>query len=194
MDSQGKITRLLEELRTGKQGAESQLIEAVYPELRRIAMRHMRNERTGHSLQTTARVNEAYMRLLGGGERDFQNRAHFFAVAASQMRAILVDHARHRRAKKRDGGRVRVELTDVLTISEDKLDQVLEIDEALERLRVWDPRQCKIVEMRFFAGLTEEEIAEILGVTPRTVKRDWKVAKAWLHGELSSRKDETSAP
>ena len=190
MDTQGKVTHLLAELRTGKKEAESRLIEVVYPELRKIAMRYMRSERPGHSLQATALVNEAYVRLLGQHDRDFQNRSHFFAVAATQMRLILVDHARQKRAQKRQGERVRVDLTDVLMVSEDKLEQVLEIDEALERLRGWDPRQCKIVEMRFFAGLTEEEIAEILGVTPRTVKRDWKVAKAWLHGELSSKSRE----
>jgi len=185
METKGKVTYLLAELRTGKKEAESRLIEVVYPELRRIATRYMRGERPGHSLQATALVNEAYLRLLGEGDRNFQNRSHFFAVAATQMRLILVDHARRKRTQKRQGERVRVELTDILAISEDKLDEVLEIDTALERLRDWDPRQCKIVELRFFAGLTEEEVAEVLGLSPRTVKRDWKVAKAWLHGELS---------
>jgi RNA polymerase sigma-70 factor, ECF subfamily len=185
MDTQGQVTHLLAELRTGKREAESRLIEVVYPELRRIAMRYMRGERPGHSLQATALVNEAYLRLLAEGDRTFQNRSHFFAVAATQMRMILVDHARRKRTQKRQGERVRVELTDILAISEDKLDDVLEIDAALHRLREWDPRQCKIVELRFFAGLTEEEVAEVLDLSPRTVKRDWKVAKAWLHGELS---------
>ena len=185
METQGKVTHLLAELRSGKREAESRLIEVVYPELRRIAMRYMRGERAGHSLQATALVNEAYLRLLGEGDRNFQNRSHFFAVAATQMRLILVDHARRKRTQKRQGQRVRVELTDILAISEDKLDDVLEIDAALNRLREWDPRQCKIVELRFFAGLTEDEVAEVLDLSPRTVKRDWKVAKAWLHGELS---------
>jgi RNA polymerase sigma-70 factor (ECF subfamily) len=185
METEGKVTHLLAELRTGKKEAESRLIEVVYPELRRIAMRYMRGERAGHSLQATALVNEAYLRLLGEGDRNFQNRSHFFAVAATQMRLILVDHARRKRTQKRQGERVRVELTDIVAISEDKLDDVLEIDAALERLREWDPRQCKIVELRFFAGLTEEEVAEVLALSPRTVKRDWKVAKAWLHGELT---------
>lgn len=185
METKGKVTHLLAELRSGKREAESRLIEVVYPELRRIAMRYMRGERAGHSLQATALVNEAYLRLLGEGDRNFQNRSHFFAVAATQMRLILVDHARRKRTQKRQGARVRVELTDILAISEDKLDDVLEIDAALNRLREWDPRQCKIVELRFFAGLTEDEVAEVLDLSPRTVKRDWKVAKAWLHGELS---------
>src|SRR6202012_4313587 len=134
-----------------------------------------------------ALVHEAYVRMLGRSDRDFQNRSHFFAVAATLMRSILVDHARQKLPQKRQGRRVRVEFTDVLTVSEDRLDEVLAIDAALDRLRSWDPRQCKIVEMRFFAGLTEEEIAAILGITPRTVKRDWKVAKAWLHGELTAK-------
>jgi RNA polymerase sigma factor (TIGR02999 family) len=185
METEGKVTHLLEQLRSGRKEAESRLIEVVYPELRRIAMRYMRGERPGHSLQATALVNEVYLRLLGEGDRSFQNRAHFFAVAATQMRLILVDHARRKRTQKRQGERVRVELTDIVAISEDKLDDVLEIDAALERLREWDPRQCRIVELRFFAGLTEEEVAEVLELSPRTVKRDWKVAKAWLHGELS---------
>jgi RNA polymerase sigma factor (TIGR02999 family) len=185
MENEGKVTHLLEQLRSGKKEAESRLIEVVYPELRRIAMRYMRGERPGHSLQATALVNEAYLRLLGEGDRNFQNRSHFFAVAATQMRLILVDHARRKKTQKRQGERVRVELTDIVAISEDRLDDVLEIDAALERLREWDPRQCKIVELRFFAGLTEEEVAEVLELSPRTVKRDWKVAKAWLHGELS---------
>jgi RNA polymerase sigma-70 factor (ECF subfamily) len=188
MENEGKVTHLLEQLRSGKKEAESRLIEVVYPELRRIAMRYMRGERPGHSLQATALVNEAYLRLLGEGDRNFQNRSHFFAVAATQMRLILVDHARRKKTQKRQGERVRVELTDIVAISEDRLDDVLEIDAALERLREWDPRQCKIVELRFFAGLTEEEVAEVLELSPRTVKRDWKVAKAWLHGELSRAK------
>ena len=185
METEGKVTHLLEQLRSGKKEAESRLIEVVYPELRRIAMRYMRGERPGHSLQATALVNEVYLRLLGEGDRNFQNRSHFFAVAATQMRLILVDHARRKKTQKRQGERVRVELTEIVAISEDKLDDVLEIDAALDRLREWDPRQCKIVELRFFAGLTEEEVAEVMELSPRTVKRDWKVAKAWLHGELS---------
>jgi RNA polymerase sigma-70 factor (ECF subfamily) len=191
MENEGKVTHLLKQLRSGKKEAESRLIEVVYPELRRIAMRYMRGERPGHSLQATALVNEAYLRLLGEGDRNFQNRSHFFAVAATQMRLILVDHARRKKTQKRQGERVRVELTDIVAISEDRLDDVLEIDAALERLREWDPRQCKIVELRFFAGLTEEEVAEVLELSPRTVKRDWKVAKAWLYGELSARSQST---
>jgi RNA polymerase sigma factor (TIGR02999 family) len=186
MEISGKVTHLLAEIRTGKREAESRLIETVYPELRRIALRYMRSEHTGHSLQATALVNEAYIRMVGQKDRDFKNRSHFFAVAATMMRLILVDHARQKRAQKREGKRIRVEMTDVFAVSEGKLDQVLEIDAALGRLAEWDPRQCRIVELRFFAGLTEDEVAEVLGVAPRTIKRDWKVAKAWLRGELST--------
>lgn len=183
----GSITHLLEQLRAGDQQAESRLMRAVYPKLRRIARRHLRAEHPGHTLQATALVNEAYLRLVGQMDKDWKNRSHFFAVAASLIRRILVDHARYRKAQKRDGGMRRIELTDGLAISEDRLDEVLMIHEALERLAAWDPRQCRVVELRFFAGLSDEEVAEAIGVTPRTVKRDWKIARAWLHGELAAK-------
>lgn len=186
------ITGLLGELRAGKKEAESRLVAAVYPELRRIAGRYLRGERPGHTLQATALVNEAYLQLVGQMDKDWQNRSHFFAVAAQLMRRILVDYARQRKAVKREGGRHRVELTDALAISEDRLDEVLLIDAALTRLAEWDPRQCRVVELRFFSGLTEDEVADVLGIAPRTVKRDWNVAKAWLHGELNGAGDEGS--
>lgn len=185
MDDTGEITRLLAELREGKQEAESRLVEAVYPELRRIAARYLRAERPGHTLQATALVNEAYLQLVGQTGKGFQNRAHFFAVAAQLMRRILVDYARQRKALMREGARQRVELSDVFAIGDEKLEEVLAIDEALTRLAGWDPRQCRVVELRFFGGLTEEEVAEVLGIGVRTVKRDWNVARAWLHGELN---------
>jgi RNA polymerase sigma-70 factor (ECF subfamily) len=184
METPNQVTHLLAEIRTGTKDAESRLMDVVYPELRRIALRCMRSERRGHSLQPTALVNEVYLRLVLQRDRDYKNRSHFFAVAATLMRLILVDHARRKRAQKRAGERIRVELTDFVAVSEEHLDILLEIDAALHRLAQWDPRQCKIVELRFFAGLTEDEVAEVLGVAPRTVKRDWKVAKAWLRGEL----------
>jgi RNA polymerase sigma-70 factor, ECF subfamily len=183
------ITRMLGDLRAGRKEVESRLMEAVYPELRRIAGRYMKAERAGHTLQATALVNEAWLQLVGHAEADWHNRSHFFAVAAQLMRRILVDHARHRKAQKRDGGRQRVELTETLAICEDRLDEILLIDAALTRLAEWDPRQAKVVELRFFSGLTEEETAEILGVSPRTVKREWRMARAWLHGELNSGPD-----
>jgi RNA polymerase sigma-70 factor, ECF subfamily len=176
---------MLGELRAGRKDVESRLIEAVYPEMRRIAGRYMKAERPGHTLQATALVNEAWLEIIGHADADWQNRSHFFAVAAQLMRRILVDHARQRKAQKRGGGRQPVELTETLAISEDRLDEILLIDAALTRLAEWDPRQAKVVELRFFSGLTEEETAEILAVSPRTVKRDWRMARAWLHGELN---------
>jgi RNA polymerase sigma factor (TIGR02999 family) len=176
---------MLGELRAGKREVESRLMEAVYPELRRIAARYMRSERPGHTLQATALVNEAWLQLAGGTGVAWQNRTHFFAVAAQLMRRILVDYARQKKAAKREGGRQRIELSDTLVFSDDRLDEILFVDAALTRLAEWDPRQSKVVELRFFSGLTEEETAEILGVSPRTVKRDWRMARAWLHGELS---------
>jgi len=185
MDNTGEITRLLAELKEGNREAESRLLEAVYPELRRIAARYLRAERPGHTLQATALVNEAYLQIVGQQDKGFQNRSHFFAVAAQLMRRILVDYARQRNAQKRDGGRQRVELTEVFGIADERLDEVIQIDAALTRLAEWDPRQCRVVELRFFGGLTEEEAAEVLGISARTVKRDWNMARAWLHGELN---------
>jgi RNA polymerase sigma factor (TIGR02999 family) len=187
MDRPEAITRMLGELRAGSKEAESRLIEAVYPELRRIAGHYLRAERPGHTLQATALVNEAWLQLVGQKDTDWQDRSHFFAVAAQLMRRILVDYARQKKAQKREGARQRVELTDGLAVSEERLDEIILIDEALNRLAEWDPRQCRVVELRFFSGLTENEVAEILGVAPRTVKRDWQVAKAWLHAEVNGK-------
>ncbi len=180
----GEITRLLGELREGKRDAEARLMEAVLPELKRRAASYLRGERHGHTLQTTALVNEAYLELTGRSQVDWKDGPHFFAVAAEAMRRILVDYARARNAAKRGGGRHKVELSEVMVISEDRLEEALAVDEALTRLAEWDPRQSRVVEMRFFGGLSEEDVAEVLGVSSKTVKRDWKVAKAWLHGEL----------
>jgi RNA polymerase sigma-70 factor, ECF subfamily len=185
MEDGTDITRLLGELRAGNKSVESELLEIVYPELRRIASRHLRRENSGHTLQPTALVNEAYLHLAGQYEKDWQNRQHFFAVAAQLMRRILVDHARRRNADKRDGHRHRVELTDWLVISDDKLEEILALDAALDRLAQFDPRGSKVVELRFFGGMTEVEVAEVLQIGARTVRRDWTIAKAWLHGELN---------
>ena len=183
-DAAGEVTRLLAELRGGNRGAESRLIEVVYPRLHRIAARSLERERSGHTMQATELVNEAYMELLGDAGIEWKNRLHFYAAAAQSMRRILVDYGRMRKAAKRGGDRQQVELTDALAISEERLDEVVAIDEALTRLEQFDPRQCRVVEMRFFGGLTEDETAEVLGVSPRTVRRDWILARAWLHGEL----------
>jgi RNA polymerase sigma factor (TIGR02999 family) len=181
----GDVTTLLRELRSGNKSAETRLLELVYPELRRIARNYLRRERAGHSLQPTILVNEAYMALASQQDKDWHNRSHFYAVAAQLMRRFLVDYARHRDAAKRDGRRQQVELTDELVISDAGLDDILDLDEALERLAEFDPRSCQVVVMRYFGGMTEDEIAGVLQVAVRTVKRDWNVAKAWLHGELS---------
>jgi RNA polymerase sigma-70 factor (ECF subfamily) len=189
MDPGGDVTQLLQEIQAGSKSAEDRLLEVVYPKLRQIAKRYLRNERPGHTLQPTALVHEAYLQLAGRSDGNWQSRSHFFAVAAQLMRRILVDYARNKKAKKRDGARQRVELVDELVISDDHLEQILLVDEALIRLAEFDERRCKVVELRFFGGLTEEEAAEVLGVAPRTVKRDWAVAKAWLYGQLSKTAD-----
>jgi RNA polymerase sigma factor (TIGR02999 family) len=186
------ITQLLIELRKGQASAESELAGLVYTELHRMAARYMQQERPGHSLQPTILVHDAYLRLVGDEDRSWENRSHFFAVAARLMRRILIDHARSRNAAKRGGPQANLPLDDALVISEDRMDEVLMVDEALTRLAERDPDLTKIVELRFFAGLTDEEIAEALGISPRTVKRRWQVAKAWLHAELCSDNDKDS--
>ena len=188
-EERGEITVLLAGLRNGDNGAESRLASAVYGELRRIAARYMRRERADHTLQATALVNDAYMKLMAQ-DKDWQNRAHFFAVASSLMRRILVDHARSRQADKRGGGAVRLGVENPeanwgLVFTPDRGEQLLALDEALSRLSMLDGRQVRIVEMRFFGGMTDREIAEALGVSVRTVVRDWVLARAWLHCELS---------
>jgi RNA polymerase sigma factor (TIGR02999 family) len=146
----------------------------------------MQRERSDHTLQATALVHEAYMRLAGGQQTPWQNRAHFFAIAAHAMRQVLMDHARRRHADKRGGsGARKVEIDAELFISEDKLEDVIAMDEALERLAKIDPRQSQLVELRFFAGLDVEQAAEVMGVSPTTIKREWRSARAWLHSELT---------
>lgn len=184
MESQaGEVTRLLAELENRKEDAVPRLFELLYHELRRIAQRHFANERADHSLQATALVHEAYTRLVGTSCH-WQNRAHFFGVASGVMRRILVDHARGRRAAKRPDSRQKVSLEEVMLITDNQLANVIDVDLALSRLASMDPRQARIVELRYFGGLTAEEVAEVLDVSINTVKRDWSVAKAWLYGEL----------
>lgn len=179
-----EITGLLTAMRQGDSRARDRLIPIVYQELRKIASRYLRRERGSHTLQTTALVHEAYLRMVGGSHAAWQDRTHFFAVAATVMRRILVDHARSRGAGKRGGRQVRVEWKDALAFVEGRLDEVLAVDEALSRLSRWDARQGQVVELRFFGGLTEAEIADLLGLSLRTVKRDWSLARAWLRAEL----------
>ena len=179
-----EVTLLLKQLRTGDREAASKLMAAVYPELRQVAARAMRQERPGHTLQPTALVHEAFLRLAAESGIEWQDRAHFLGIAARLMREILVDHARKRGASKRAAG-VRVTLVDGLLVSEDRLQEIVAWDEILLRLEKLDARQGKIVELRFFAGLSVEEIAEVLEISTPTVKREWASAKAWLHRELS---------
>ena len=182
----GEVTRLLERLQTGDRGAESQLISAVYGELRQIAARYMRHEREGHTLQTTALVNEAYIKLVGQKDTDWKNRAHFFGIAAQVMRRILVDHARTRLAGKRGGGMECLPLDETLVFSDERCAQVVAVDELLRKLEEWDERVSRVIELRFFAGLSVEETATALKVSSRTVKRDWQFGRAWLLAELQS--------
>lgn len=178
------LTELLQLTASGNKDAEEQLVSLVYEELRRIAERVMRREARNHTLQTTALVHEAYMRLTGAGGTTFNDRAHFFAVAATVMRRVLIDYARSKHAEKRDGG-VPVPLDEAgLSVDLGDPEQFLALDEAVARLSRLDARQGRIVEMRFFAGMTVEETAEALQVSSRTVKREWQLARAWLFGEL----------
>src|SRR5262245_54755777 len=184
-----RITKLLAAWADGDHAALEQLMPLVYEELHRLARRYMRRERPGHSLQTTALVNEAYLRLVDWKNVQWQNRAHFFGVAAGLMRRILVDFARSRNYAKRGGGaRVTVSLDEAATVSRDRAREILALDEALRSLAVIDPRKSQVVELRFFGGLSLDETAEVLSVSSRTVLREWDLAKAWLNRELRPEK------
>ena len=180
-----EVTGLLKAWNGGDQAALERLADQVYNELRRIARRYMRNERAGNTLQTTALVNEVYLRLVDVKNVDWQQRAQFFAIAAQMMRRILVDAARARGSHKRGGGAVRVSVDEALVASPERDSSLVALDEALERFAKLAPRQAKVVELRYFGGLNEEEIAEALKTSPRTVRRDWDFAKSWLTRELS---------
>jgi RNA polymerase sigma factor (TIGR02999 family) len=182
--SQADVTILLSESTRGNQDAIERLVPLVYDELKRLANCYMRRERPDHTLQATALVNEAYLKLVCQQSVNWQSRSHFFGIAAQLMRRILIDHARRHLRKKRGGGQVVVPLDEGLFFSTGQSALLLRLDEALERLAKLDSRQGKIVELRFFGGMSVEETAEFLGISPKTVKRDWSVAKAWLHGEL----------
>jgi RNA polymerase sigma-70 factor (ECF subfamily) len=180
-----EITQLLGDWSGGNEGALEKLIPLVQPELHRLAHYYMSRERAGHTLQTTALLNEAYLQLTDKTQPPWQNRTHFMAVAAQLMRRIMVDHARARHALKRGAGAIRVTLDEAALVTETRAGELLALDEALENLAVFDPRMSKIVEMRYFGGLTNEEIAEVLKIHPNTVTRDWSAAKAWLYAALS---------
>ncbi|MCZ2154267.1 MAG: sigma-70 family RNA polymerase sigma factor [Bryobacterales bacterium] len=184
--STADVTTLLERWSSGDANALEQLTPIVYDELRRIARRHLARERKDHTLQSTALVHEAYMRLIGGSVAEYHNRQHFFAVAAQVIRRVLVDHARAVNAAKRGGGAQKILLENQPEASSgpENIAEVLALHEALERLAGFDPQQEKIVELRYFAGLSIEETAAVLGVSAATVKRDWVMARAWLAREL----------
>ena len=179
------VTELLIDWGKGDKEALDQLVPLVYDELRRQAKRYLRHERAGHTLQTTALIHEAYLRLIDQKNVHWQNRAHFFGIAAQLMRRILVDHARTRGRAKRGGSDVRVSLGEATVIAKAQDLDVVALDEALNRLAEIDEQQSKIVELKFFSGLTVEETAEVLNISQATVKRDWSMAKAWLHREIS---------
>lgn len=178
------VSLLLSELSRGNQEAGEKLVPLVYEELKRLAKSYMRRERPDHTLQATALVNEAYLKLVKQNAVNWQGRSHFFGIAAQLMRRILIDHARGHLREKRGGAKEVLPLNEALVFSPERSEELVKLDEALERLSKIDARQSRIVELRFFGGLSVEEAAEFLGISPKTVKRDWSVAKAWLHGEL----------
>jgi RNA polymerase sigma-70 factor, ECF subfamily len=187
-DSPGDITQFLASLKQGSDRALPELIPQLYNDLRRLAAHCLRDERPGHTLQATALVHEAYLKLADQHRAQWQNRAQFMALAAQLMRRILVDYARQRIAQKRGGGAAAVELEDNLAAaSSAQSEEVLAVDEALARLSALDAQQARVVELRYFGGLTVEETADALDISPRTVKRDWAMAKAWLSLELASK-------
>ena len=176
------VTGLLRQWSNGNQQALGELLPIIYDELRRVAHQYLHRERNEQMLETTALVHEAYLKLIDQRSVNWQNRAHFFAIAAQAMRRILIDNARKRSAVKREGEKV--PLDDVAIISTDRAQHLLALDEALIRLETIDPQQSKIVELRYFGGLTIEETAEAMGISPATVKREWAMARAWLYQEL----------
>jgi RNA polymerase sigma factor (TIGR02999 family) len=180
----GEVTRLLEEIRSGNREAESQLIPLVYNELRRLAHHYMKSERSNQTLQATAVVHEVFLKLVKQRNVSWQSKAHFLAVATSLMRRILCDYARSHGRMKRGGEHDQVSLDEALVFSKEISDEVIDLDRALTLLEELDQRQSKIVEMLFFGGHTVEETSAALGISPKTVKRDWSVARAWLHREL----------
>ncbi len=184
MSGNEPVTELLQRWRNGDQQASNELAELVYADLRRVAGNLMHAEREGHTLEPTALVNEMYLRLFRSEPVDWQNRAHFFGVAARQLRRILVNHARDRSAGKRGGDRVRLTVTSLDSLAGPSEQDLLDVDRVLEQLEQFDPRAARVVEMRFFAGLTEPEMAEALGVSLATLKRDWAFARAWLSTHL----------
>ncbi|HYV10359.1 MAG TPA: sigma-70 family RNA polymerase sigma factor [Pyrinomonadaceae bacterium] len=189
-----EVTQLLADWGKGDRSALDKLLPLVHSELRRIAQRQMSQERPGHTLQATALVNEAYLKLAGQQGFDWQNRAHFFAVCAQVMRHILIDHARAHARDKRGGGAVKVSLNDALVVAEDQASHFIALDEALRVLERLDPQKGKIVELRYFGGLSVDEAAEVMNVSPRTVRREWQRAKAWLYRMMTEGIEDETRP
>ena len=188
MSEQRAVTRLLGEIRQGRAGAAGEVLPLVYGELRAIADRYMRRERAGHTLQATVLVHDAFLKLVDQTRVQWQDRAHFFAVASQAMRRILVDHARARRAGKRGAGAEHVPAADTVVLAHEPAlspEDLLALDTALTELAAFDAHQARIVELRYFGGLSIEETAEALGISPATVKREWAMARAWLHRRLT---------
>ena len=183
----GEVTQLLQKWSGGDEKARDQLMPVVYKELQRLAHYHLRREGGGHTLQTTAVVHEVYLRLCGQHELRWEDRAHFFAVAARMMRRILVDYARRQGAEKRGGSAKRTPLEDALAIPAQGGVDLVALNDAMEHLHALDARKCQVVEMRFFVGLSAKEIAAVLGTTEATVRRDWTIAKAWLYRYLQGK-------
>ena len=181
-----EITEILNAVGAGRPGAPEELVAALYDELRSVARRDLSGERPNHTLQPTALVNEAWLRLFSGKEAAFENRAHFFSAASTAIRRVLTDHARRREAEKRGGGRVRVSLDDVERGGPVRPEEVLALDDALERLTGFAPEQARIVEMRFFGGMTTPELARALDLSESTIERHWRLARAWLRNELDT--------
>ena len=181
-----EVTQLLANWSQGDPTALEKLIPLVYKELRHLAHRYMEGQRPNHTLQTTALVNEAYLRLADQSKPNFTNRSHFFAVAAKAMRQILVDYAKAQQSQKRGAGASKVELNEAALISPEQTSAILDVDEALEKLAVLDSRKAHVVELRYFGGLNQDEIAEVLKISIVTVRRDWVFARAWLYTELHS--------
>ena len=182
-----EVTRLLKEITDGDGKAPEELLPIVYDELKKLASSYMRNEREGHTLQTTALVHEAYIRLVDWKNVSWQNRAHFFAVAAQLMRKILVDYARSHRAEKRGSGVQKIALDEAITFAAENDLDLLALDEALSMLEKIDQRQSRIIEMRFFGGLTIEETAEVMDLSPATITNEWTMARTWLYSRLKDK-------
>jgi RNA polymerase sigma factor (TIGR02999 family) len=188
-----ELTVLLKDWKRGDPTALERLTPLIYDELRRIAHRYAQRERNGHTLQTTALVNEAYLRLAGSEKPDWQDRSHFFAVTAQVMRHILIDHARRRHYIKHGGALQQVPIEEALLMADERASELLTLDEALEDLNRLDPRKTKVVELRYFGGLSLEETASALGISVMTVRRDWRAAKAWLYKRIMDEGEAGSA-